>query len=107
MAEFRNVLLLKLFMIGDRPMVEIVNFIPWGFTLVSVLIAIYSIINNNARSDKKEAKEYAIDTTTVIVKLESIQQAVNRTSDMVSAIQSEIKNLDHRVTVIETKMEEG
>lgn len=86
-------------------MVDMTNFIPWGFTLLSVLIAIYSIIRNSAKDDKAEAKECAIDTTTVIVKLENIQQAVNRTSDMVSAIQAEIKNLDHRVTVIETKME--
>lgn len=85
-------------------MVDAINLIPWGFTLISVLIAIYSIINSNAKDDKKEATERTVDATTVIVKLENIQQAVNRTSDMVSAIQTEIKNLDHRVTVIETKM---
>lgn len=85
-------------------MVEIINFIPWGFTLISVLIAIYSIINNNAKDDKKEAEKHSIDATTVIVKLENIQQAVNKTGDMVSEIQKEIKGLDHRVTVIETKM---
>lgn len=85
-------------------MVEMINFIPWGFTLISVLIAIYSIINNNAKDDKKEAEKHSIDATTVIVKLENIQQAVNKTGDMVSEIQKEIKGLDHRVTVIETKM---
>ena len=80
--------------------------IPWTLTLVSVLIAVYSLIRNNAKDDKNEARANAIDATTVIVKLENIQQAVNRTTDMVSAIQSEIKALDHRVTVIETKMED-
>lgn len=85
-------------------MVDMINFIPWGFTLISVLIAIYSIINNNAKDDKKEAEKHSIDATTVIVKLENIQQAVNKTGDMVSEIQKEIKGLDHRVTVIETKM---
>jgi peptidoglycan hydrolase CwlO-like protein len=85
-------------------MVDMINFIPWGFTLISVLIAIYSIINNNAKDDKKETEKHSIDATTVIVKLENIQQAVNKTGDMVSEIQKEIKGLDHRVTVIETKM---
>ena len=85
-------------------MIDMINLIPWGFTLISVLIAIYSIINSNAKDDKKEMAERTVDATTVIVKLENIQQAVNRTSDMVSAIQTEIKNLDHRVTIIETKM---
>ena len=80
--------------------------IPWTLTLISVLIAVYSLIRNNAKDDKNEARANAIDATTVIVKLENIQQAVNRTTDMVSAIQSEIKSLDHRVTVIETKMED-
>lgn len=82
------------------------HFIPWTLTLISVLIAVYSLIRNNAKNDKDEAKASAIDTTTVIVKLENIQQSVNRTTDMVSAIQNEIKSLDHRVTVIETKMED-
>ena len=86
-------------------MVDMINLIPWGFTLISVLIAIYSIINSNAKDDKKEATDRTVDATTVIVKLENIQQAVNRTSDMVLAIQNELKSLDHRVTVIETKME--
>lgn len=80
--------------------------IPWTLTLISVLIAVYSLIRNNAKDDKNEARANAIDATTVIVKLENIQQSVNRTTDMVSAIQSEIKSLDHRVTVIETKMED-
>lgn len=86
--------------------VDAENLIPWTIAIVSVLITIYSLIKANAKDDKNEAKANAIDATTVIVKLENIQQSVNRTTDMVSAIQSEIKSLDHRVTVIETKMED-
>lgn len=86
--------------------VEPTSIVPWTISIVSVLITIYSLIHANAKDDKNEAKANAIDATTVIVKLENIQQSVNRTTDMVSAIQSEIKSLDHRVTVIETKMED-
>lgn len=82
------------------------NIIPWTISIVSVLITIYSIVKANAKDDKKDARDSAVDTTTLIVKLENIQQAVNRTGDIVSAIQGEIKSLDHRVTVIETKMED-
>lgn len=88
-------------------MVEIVNFIPWGFTLISVLIAIYSLIHTNAKDDKKEAKECAIDTTTVIVKLENIQQVLNRLSDSVSSIQTKVESLDHRLTIVETQLKYG
>ena len=86
--------------------VESTNVIPWIISIVSVLITVYSLIHANAKDDKNEARANAVDATTVIVKLENIQQAVNRTTDMVGAIQNEIKNLDRRVTVIETKMED-
>lgn len=82
------------------------NFIPWAISILSVLITIYSLIKANAKDDKKNARDIAVDTTTLIVKLENIQQAVNRTGDIVSSIQGEIKALDHRVTVIETKLED-
>ena len=82
-------------------MVDAINFIPWGFTILSVLVAIYSIIRAAAKDEKKESKETACDLTTVIVKLEAIQTTVNRTGDMIIAIQNEIKSLDHRVTKLE------
>lgn len=87
--------------------VDPVNFIPWGFTLVSILVAIYSLVKNGAKDEKKEAKECAIDTTTVIVKLENIQQALNRVSDSVASIQTKVESLDHRLTVVETKLALG
>ena len=82
-------------------MADVTNFIPWGFSLLSVLVAIYSIIRAAAKDEKKEAKETACDLTTVITKLELIQTTVNRTGDMIVAIQNEIKGLDHRVTKLE------
>lgn len=88
-------------------MVSAVNFIPWGLTLISVLIAIYSIVNNNAKDDKKEATDCAIDTTTMIVKLENIQQSLNRLSDSVASIQTKVESLDHRLTIVETKLALG
>lgn len=88
-------------------MVDAINFIPWGFTLISVLIAIYSIINSNSKDDKKEATDCAIDTTTMIVKLENIQQSLNKLSDSVASIQTKVESLDHRLTIVETKLALG
>lgn len=87
--------------------VDPINFIPWGFTLLSVLITIYTIVKNSAKDDKKEAKECAIDTTTLIVKLENIQQMLNRVSDSVTLIQTKVESLDHRLTIVETKLALG
>lgn len=87
--------------------VDPVNFIPWGFTLISVLIAIYSLVKNGAKDDKNEAKECAIDTTTVIVKLENIQQALNKVSDSIQTMQTKMESLDHRLTIVETQLKFG
>lgn len=78
-------------------MVDAVNFIPWGFTLLSVLIAIYSLVKNNTKEDSST-------TATVITKLENIQRTVDKTGDVVSSIQGEMKEHDHRITVLETKI---
>ncbi len=87
--------------------IDPINFIPWGFTLLSVLITIYTIVKNGAKDDKKEAKECAIDTTTLICKLENIQQMLNRVSDSVTSIQTKVESLDHRLTIVETKLALG
>lgn len=87
--------------------VDIINFIPWGFTLISILVAIYSLVRSGAKDEKKEAKECAIDTTTVIVKLENIQTTLNRLSDTIASIQTKVEGLDHRLTVVETKLSLG
>ena len=80
--------------------VDIINFIPWGFTLLSVLITIYTLV-------KKDTKDDSATTATVIAKLENIQRAVDKTGDMITVIQGELKNLDRRITKLETieKME--
>lgn len=87
--------------------VDIINFVPWGFTLISVLIAIYTLVKSGAKDEKKEAKECAIDTTTMIVKLENIQTALDRMSNAVTSIQTKVESLDHRLTVVETQLKYG
>ena len=87
-------------------MIDFATAFPWVLTIISLLIAAYSLIKNAAKDDKHEAKKVAIDSTTVIVKLENIQQVVNESKTMMTSIQGELKNLEHRVTVIETKMGE-
>ena len=88
-------------------MVDALNFIPWGFTLLSILIAIYSIVKTDAKDDRKETKENAIDATTVIVKLENIQNSVNKMSDSMASMQTKMESLDHRLVVVETKLALG
>ena len=84
--------------------VDIINFIPWGFTLLSVLVAIFSLVKNGAKDEKKEAKECAIDTTTVIVKLENLQNAMNRMNDSMASVQTKFEAFDHRLTVVEAQL---
>ena len=78
--------------------VDPINFIPWGFTLLSVLITIYTLV-------KKGTKEDSAVTATVITKLENIQRTVDKTGDMVTSLQNEIKDHGVRLARLETKME--
>ena len=84
-----------------------VNLIPWGLTLLSVLVAIYSLVKNGDKDEKKEAKECAIDTTTVIVKMENLQLTMNRISDSMISLSTKLESVDHRLTVVETKLALG
>lgn len=87
--------------------VDIINFIPWGFTLISVLVAIYSLIRSGAKDDKKEAKECAVDTTTVLVKLENLQTSMNRMVESMYSMQNKFENFDHRLTFVEAQLKLG
>ena len=78
--------------------VDPVNFIPWGFTLLSVLITIYTLV-------KKGTKEDSATTATVITKLENIQRTVDKTSDMITSLQAEVKDHGVRLTRLETQIE--
>lgn len=85
----------------------VMHVIPWLLTLISLAFSFYVIVHNKQKDEKQEAKACTIETTTVITKLELIQQAVNRTNDIISTIQNEIKSLEHRLTVVETMVKEN
>jgi hypothetical protein len=81
--------------------------VPWILTIISLSFSFYVIVHNKQKDEKQEAKACTIETTTVITKLELIQSAVNRTNDIISTIQNEIKGLEHRLTVVETMVKEN
>ena len=96
-------------------MVNSITIIGWGLALLSTLVAIYGLVKNADRDDKKEAKkdakDYAVDITTVVVKLENINDMVkDLQKDIktdISSMRTDIQDLKYRVTVMETKMEEN
>lgn len=85
----------------------ITHVIPWFFTIISILITVYTIVKNNTKDAKKDAKECAVDTTTVIVKLENLQSTMNRMMESMTSMQTKFENFDHRLTVVETKLALG
>lgn len=84
-----------------------VSFNPWILTLISVLIAICSLVYAVTKDSKKEVKEGSISATTVIVKLENLQTTMNRMSDSFASMQTKFENFDHRLTVVETQLKLG
>lgn len=69
-------------------------------SVVSVAIAIFSFM----RTMKKDSSEDASRMTTVLVKLENIQQGINDLKADVSSIKNDIKELDHRLTIEEESL---
>ena len=78
--------------------VDPINFIPWGFALLSILVTIYTLV-------KRDTKEDTATTATIITKLEDIQKTVDKTSDMITSLQAEVKDHGVRLTRLETQIE--
>lgn len=76
-------------------------------SLLGIALTVYNTINGNFKDKKKETKECAVDTTTVIVKLENLQNTINRLLETMTSMQTKFENFDHRLTVVETKLALG
>lgn len=75
------------------------NFIPWTIALLSLLVTIYSLV-------KKGTKDDTTELTTVIVKLENIQDICKQSNKTINDMQDDLKALDRRVTTLETLVNE-
>lgn len=69
-------------------------------SVISLTIAILGFL----RTMKKDSSEDASQMTTVLVKLENIQQGINDLKADVSSIKNDIKELDHRLTIEEESL---
>lgn len=69
-------------------------------SVISLLIAIFGFM----RTMKKDSSDDASQMTTVLVKLENIQQGINDLKTDVSSIKNDIKDLDHRLTIEEESL---
>lgn len=75
--------------------------------VLGLLGAIGDRIYNRTKDAKKDTKECTVDTTTVIVKLENLQNTINRLLETMTSMQTKFENFDHRLTVVETKLALG
>lgn len=69
-------------------------------SVISLLIAVFGFM----RTMKKDSSDDASQMTTVLVKLENIQQGINDLKTDVSSIKNDIKDLDHRLTIEEESL---
>ena len=75
--------------------------------VVGLVTSISTFVYTRTRDAKKDGKECAVDSTTVIVKLENLQNTMNRMIESMSSMQTKFENFDHRLTVVETKLAAG
>ena len=69
--------------------------------VLSLCLSALAILLSVLLNLKKSTQEDSTQITTVIVKLENIQAIVTETKADIRSIKDDIKELDHRVTVVE------
>ena len=87
---------------------EWTNLIPWGMTLVTVIIAIVTLSRNGRKDRKQEyvegaAKIHEIENrlTAICTKLDQISDLIKETKQDMKDISGEMHDIDKRVTTIE------
>ena len=78
------------------------------FTIISIIIsalslitAVYVALSNSKRNDKHETKTDASEMTTVIVKLENINNGVTEIKSELKTVKSDIKEDHERIVRVE------
>ncbi len=80
-------------------MITTAQTISFGISIIAVLITIYTLVKNGTKEDSTAL-------TTVIVKLENIENICKDNQRESKEIRDDMNKLDKRVTKIETLMEE-
>jgi len=75
--------------------------------IVGLIFTASNLVYNRTKDAKKDGKECAVDSTTVIVKLENMQITMNRVLEAMNSMQTKFEAFDHRLTVVETKLALG
>ena len=75
--------------------------------IAGLLFTASNFVYNRTKDAKKDGKDCAVDSTTVIVKLENMQITMNRMLEAMNSMQAKFEAFDHRLTVVETKLALG
>lgn len=81
-------------------MITTANVISYGISIIAVLITIYTLVKNSTKEDSSAM-------TTVIVKLENIENGVKETQRDMKDLRDDVRGIDKRVTRLETLMEDS
>lgn len=79
-------------------MVTTANVISYGISIIMVLITIYTLVKSSTKEDSSAL-------TTVIVKLENIENICKDNQRETKEIRDDVYKLDKRLTKVETLME--
>ena len=70
-------------------------------SIISILISGAALLITIILNIKSSTKDDSAQITTVIVKLENIQQIVMETKQDIKSVKSDVKDIDHRLTIVE------
>ena len=70
-------------------------------SIISLIISGTALLITIILNIKSSTKDDSAQITTVIVKLENIQQIVMETKQDIKSVKSDVKDIDHRLTIVE------
>lgn len=74
------------------------------YAILASIITLAIRLFNFTRQIKKDAGADSSQMTTVIIKLENIQQGVNELKKDVTTVKSDLKDMDRRLTIAEESL---
>lgn len=75
--------------------------LPIVISIVSVLVALYSVIKSTKRADTSDVEKKAVESATINVKLDQIGADVRDIKYDITAVKKDVQGLTERMIIVE------
>lgn len=75
--------------------------IPIAISIISALVALYSVIKSTKRADTSDVEKKAVESATINVKLDQIGADVRDIKYDITAVKKDVQGLTERMIIVE------